>query len=113
MFIIISLNTEFWLDVWVGNQDSKEFLIYENPLVDLHIKVVDYWLPGEGWNWTMMEGFLRTEIEDKITTIILCEDDHLSNCISWSFDTSGLLTICYTYDTAIIDNRVRNIWKHI
>lgn len=49
--------------------------MHEIDLVHLHKRVFDYWIPGIGWKWEILEDLLSLNILSKLTSFTLMEED--------------------------------------
>lgn len=59
----------------IGDQPLHDLLLRDVSLVDHYKQVHDYWLPGIGWDCSLLDGLIPPQIEDRIVVVVLYEDE--------------------------------------
>lgn len=79
------------------------------------MKVHDYWINGQRWNWEALNDILPDYLKNKLEALMLSEEENTEDIICWGSSTIGKFTIRSAYDikTSRYDLPKDNVWKCI
>lgn len=108
-------DTYFWLDRWVGEVHLITLVVEEVDLTEKYRRVSDYWELDLGWRWAAFDSKLLKEALERIATIMLAEEPHLTYGFYWRASSDGNFSIRIAYGLSLTSllYESKPVWKKL
>ena len=96
--VVNGVDVSFWKDVWLLEKPLVDMSRREILTGELHKKVRDYWVIGEGWNMDALEPLLSTQMVSKLLEVHLAQEGSDKDSPVWTPDPRRVFSTRTAYN---------------